>query len=295
MPRQRRSLHNLRHAAASRVTLAAAPSAPSIEDQCEAVVARLKEITGLDGEHESDGEAERVDVRALEHLPDPTGWGGRAIVPWGHPHSGGMLSRQIASVRAGRTGWYLQYAGTLYDTIRDAFVAARLNKPVSAPWTMARQVHTCGCLTIAEARHVAIEGSIDVDGQLELLRGVLKHVALAAPDIDLDTLSTDLFAGQRVLAEHYLWRLETDGFVDHAHDELQSSLMLTAEGCSTLLMLELTKPGGNEDVMSPKALAEVPAAPTPAREQHDLMDGRGSQIDVPRFLIFQDRQNPPRQ
>ena len=71
--------------------------------------------------------------------------------------------------------------------------------------------------------------------------------------------------------------------------------MMTAEGCSTLLMLELTKPGGNEDVMSPKALAEVPAAPTPAQEQHDLMDDRGSQIDVPRFLIFQDRQNPLRQ
>jgi hypothetical protein len=160
-----------------------------------------------------------------------------------------------------------------------------LNKPISAPWTTTRRVHGCGCLTVAQARHVAIEGTIDVDGQLELMRGTLKHVALAAPEIDLGILADDLFAGQRVLAEHYLWRLETDGFVNHAHDERQTSLMLTAEGTSVLLMLELTKPGVNEDVMSPQALAEAAAVDESAGHQQEERTQRGDlQLDIPRFL-----------
>lgn len=212
---------------------------------------------------------------------------------WGHPQAGGELSRHVQPVRAGRTGWYLQYDSALYDTVRDAFVAARLNKPISVPWATTRRVHGCGCLMVAEARHIAIEGTIDVDAQLELMRGTLKHIALAAPEIDLAILADDLFAGQRVLAEHYLWRLETDGFVDHAHDERQTSLMLTAEGTSVLLMLELTRPGVNEDVMSPKALAEAAdaevSAPMPLerRTQHGAL-----QIDIPRFLTHQEPRVP---
>ncbi|MES2095296.1 MAG: hypothetical protein V4459_00910 [Pseudomonadota bacterium] len=247
-------------------------------------MARLDEITAPDVQSENDGERV-IDVRAIESLPDPTGWGGRAIVPWGHPQAGGMLSRHVEPVRAGRTGWYLQYQGELYDTVRDAFVAARLNKPVAAPWTTTRQVHACGCLTVAAPRHVAVEGTVDVEAQLELMRQVLKHVAVAGPEIDLNILTDDLFGGQKVLAEHYLWRLELDGFVDHAHDERQTSLMPTAEGCSVLLMLELTKPGANEDIMSPQALAEAAAAdvqpPIPLDSRAWQLD---TQLDVPRFL-----------
>ena len=285
MPSTQRNSHDLRPAITNRISLAAAPPVPSVEAQCQAVVARLEQITASDIEHDDEGQGTIIDVRALESLPDPTGWGGRAIVPWGHPHAGGMLSQDIKPVRAGRTGSYLQYSGGLYDTVRDAFVAARLNKPVSAPWTTTRQVHGCGCLTVATARNVAIEGTIDVEGQLELMRQVLKHVALAGPEIDLILLADDLFGGQKVLAEHYLWQLEVDGFVDHAHDERQTSLMPTAEGCSVLLMLELTKPTANDDVMSPEALAEVAQMDAPPTTEMQIRAWQEDmQLDVPRFL-----------
>ena len=215
--------HGFRHAAASRITRAAAAAPPTVEAQCRAVVARLEELAAPEADENDDNHATGADIRAIESLPDPLGWGGRAIVPWGHPCCGGMLSRDIVPVRAGRTGWYLQHDGVLYDTIRDAFAASRLSHPASAPWTTTRGRHDCGCLTVAAARHEAIKGSIDVDAQLELMRQVLRHVALAAPDMDLGVLADDLFGGQRLLAEHYLWRLEGDGFVDHAGAERQTS------------------------------------------------------------------------
>jgi hypothetical protein len=288
MPTAPRNSHAVRHAPAGRISRVVPPPVPSTEAQCRAVVARLDEITAPDTDPAGDVPGARADVRAIASLPDPTGWGGRAIVPWGHPQAGGQLSRNVEAVRAGRSGWYLQYNGALYDTVRDAFVAARLNKPVSVPWPINRQVHDCGCLTAPEARPVAIEGTIDVDAQLELMRGALKHVALTAPQIDLGMLADDLFAGQRVLAEHYLWRLETDGFVDHARDERQTSLMLTAEGCSVLLMLELTKPGANgadKDLMSPQALAEAAATDEAAQTQFERrrqLDGL--RLDIPRYV-----------
>jgi hypothetical protein len=284
MPSAPRNPHASRHAVAGRVSRAAAPSPPTVEAQCRAVVARLEEIAAPDADSGDGEQGASIDVRALDSLPDPTGWGGRAIVPWGHPQAGGELSRHVQPVRAGRAGWYLQYNSALFDTVRDAFFAARLNNPISAPWTTTRRVHGCGCLTVAETRHVAIEGTIDVDAQLELMRGTLKHIALAAPEINLGILANDLFAGQLVLAGHYLWRLEKDGFIDHAHDERQTSLMLTAEGTSVLLMLELTKPGVNEDVMSPQALADAAVDEPAGRQQEDRMRRGDLQLDIPRFL-----------
>ena len=276
-------VHALRHAAAGDVSRANRAPPPPVEAQCRAVVARLTNVTGI-GDASVGQVPYPVDDRAVEALPDPTNWGGRAVVPWGHPHAGGMVSRDIVPARAGRSGWYLQHGDALYDTMRDVFAAARLGRPVSAPWSTTRQVHRCGCLTVVTARRVAVEDTVDVEAQLELMRATLKHIALAAPEIDLAVLADDLFGGQRVLAEHYLWRLETDGFVDHAHDERQSSLMLSREGCSVLLMLEITRPGVNDDVMSPKALAEIAAeAPSP-----HFIEFTGpehvDQLDVPRFL-----------
>jgi hypothetical protein len=40
------------------------------------------------------------------------------------------------------------------------------------------------------------------------MRRVLRHVALAAPTIDLAIISTDIFCRERVIAEHYLLQLE---------------------------------------------------------------------------------------
>ena len=261
-------------------------AAPSVEAQCQAVMTRLDELIAPEAASDNDENPASVDARAIASLPDPTGWGGRAFVPWGHPLGLGMVSRDVVPVRAGRSGWYLQYGEGLYDTVRDAFAAARLNKPVSAPWTATRPVHRCGCLTVAAVRHVAIEGAIDVDAQLELMRKTLRHVALAAPDLDLPRLADDLFGSQRVLAEHYLWQLEADGFVDHAGEERQNSMMLTAEGCSILMMLELTKPGANEEPMSPKALAAAAADAEVSTEmnQIDPVPRGAAQLDVPRFL-----------
>jgi hypothetical protein len=286
MPAAARNAHNTRHAAAGRIRVAAPPP-PGIESQCRAVVARLEEITAPDAGVDGDDQAKVVDVRALECLPDPTNWGGRSIVPWGHPSTCGQISRNVEPRRAGRSGWYLEYDGALFDSVRDVFVAARLNKPVGAPWTSNRQAHGCGCLTVARADHVALEGRIDVEAQLELIRAALKTVALAAPEVDLGILTDDLFAGQRVLAEAYLWQLETDGFVAHAHEERQNSLMLTAEGTSVLLMLELTKPGANAaaELMSPRALAEAAALNDAEAEQHGSRgEGAAPIVDIPRFL-----------
>jgi len=145
--------------------------------------------------------------------------------------------------------------------------------------------HRCGCITVAAPRQVTAEQPVDIDGQLELLRGTLRHIALAAPDLNLGILADDLFAGQLVLAENYVWRLEMDAFVDHAGEEHQGSMMLTAEGTAALLMLELTKAGSNADVMSPKALAEAAAVDDPPTLQLDRRTQPGTQdLDIPRFL-----------
>lgn len=283
MAKTHNAMHALRHAAVGNVPRANRASPPPVEAQCRAVVARLTNVTGI-GDASGGQVPSPVDDRAVEALSDPTNWGGRAIMPWGHPHAGGMLSRDIVPVRAGRSGWYLQHGDALYDTMRDVFAAARLGRPVSAPWSTTRQVHRCGCLTVATARRVAVEDTVDVEAQLELMRAALKHIALAAPEIKMNVLADDLFGGQRVLAEHYLWRLEIDGFVDHAHDERQSSLMLSREGCSVLLMLELTKPGTNEDALSPLTLAEIAAeAPSPHLIEFTAPE-HVDRLDVPRFL-----------
>jgi len=280
--------HSLRHAAANRTARIAAllpAPPPSIDAQCAAVVARLAEITATNVEEDDQDRGKAVDARALESLPDPLGWGGRAILPWGAPGCGGHLSRGVKPVRAGRDGWYLQYDGVLYDGVRDAFVAARLNRPMSAPWAGRMPAHRCGCITVAAPRQVTAEQPVDIDGQLELLRGTLRHIALAAPDLNLGILAADMFAGQLVLAESYVWRLEMDGFVDHAGEEHQGSMMLTAEGTAVLLMLELTKPGTNEDVMSPRALAEAAAVDDPPSLQLDRRTQPGTHdLDIPRFL-----------
>ena len=78
----------------------------------------------------------------------------------GHPHCGGALSRQVMPARAGPTRRYLRCNGALHDTVRDVFVAARLNERISAPWTTAKPAHACACRTVTEARHVEIEGTI---------------------------------------------------------------------------------------------------------------------------------------
>jgi hypothetical protein len=282
MPNNPRIAHTLRNSAISRLSRAVGSATPTIEAQCRAVVARLEQLTGP--EVENDGNHPGPDARAIEALPDRTGWRGLAIVPWGHPAAGGEVSRDVLPFRAGRTGWYLQYEGILYDTVRDAFAASRLSRPVSTPWSTTRYGHECRCITVA-GRRVAIEGTVDIEAQLELMRKTLRHIALAAPDINIDLIADDVFAGQRALAEHYLLGLEADGFVDHAHEERQTSLMLTAEGYSSLLMLELTRPGANEDVMSPRALAEAAAdAEEPAPLSQRQIRALRTVQDIPRFL-----------
>jgi hypothetical protein len=282
MPANPSNAHVLRHGGTARLSRVIVPTTPSIEAQCRAVVARLEQLTGR--EVENDGNHPGPDARAIEALPDRTGWRGRAIIPWGHPAAGGEVSRDVLPVRAGRTGWYLQYDGVLYDTVRDAFAASRLSKPVSTPWSTTRYGHECRCITVA-GRRVVIDGTVDIEAQLELMRKTLRHIAFAAPDINIDLIADDIFAGQRVLAEHYLLGLEADGFVDHAHEERQTSLMLTAEGCSSLLMLELTRHGANEDVMSPRTLAEAAdAAEEPAPLSQRQIRALRTVQDIPRFL-----------
>ena len=60
--------------------------------------------------------------------------------------------------------------------------------------------------------------------------------------------------------------------------------MLTAEGCSSLLMLELTKPGTNDDVMSPEVLAEIITEPTPLPLSDRQVRAVQTVLDIPRFL-----------
>lgn len=152
-------------------------------------------------------------------------------------------------------------------------------------------MHRCGCLTVVAADPVAVAGAIDVDGQLELLRQVLRHVALAAPDVDLDLLANDLFGGQKVLAEHYLWRLELDGFIAHPDErpEQQTALLPTKEGSAALLMLELTKPDANADALSPRLFVEAAAAAEPTSAASSSPRMGGIDIDVPRFLTARER------
>jgi hypothetical protein len=107
---------------------------------------------------------------------------------------------------------------------------------------------------VTDRRAVTTDDAADTDVQLELMRRVLRHVALAAPTIDLAATATEIFCRERILAEHYLLHLEATGFVAHAEDERLTSLMPTKEGCTTLLMLEATKPGTNRDLLSPQAL-----------------------------------------
>lgn len=280
MPNNERSSLALTHAPTGAVARATYLTSTSVGAQCSAVVARL---TALQTESSLIVPNEKTAKSALEGLPDPTEWGGRAVVPWGHPRCGGMLSKDVKGMRIGRTRWCFQYDGQTFDTIREVFVEARLNKQVTTPWTMPNRARACGCIQRGMTRHIVAEGAINVDAQLELLRQVLKHVALMAPDIDIDLLAADLFGGMRAITEHFLWRLEVDGYVDHADEERQLSLMLTAEGASVLFMLEFTKPGTNEDLMSAETLgliaeADQPKAPT--------IDSRreAQRVDVPRFL-----------
>ena len=60
--------------------------------------------------------------------------------------------------------------------------------------------------------------------------------------------------------------------------------MLTAEGCSALLMLELTKPGVNDDLMTPQALCEVAPEPKPVQLSQRQMQAMRTVMDIPRFL-----------
>src|SRR5690606_35449472 len=107
----------------------------------------------------------------------------------------------------------------------------------------------CGCIS-SYAFGVA---TVDCDAQLEFMREVMKRVLLEMPDLDLATMSQEMFAGQRHLCEHYLWWLENEGLVAHpAGQERQDRLLLTDEGCAALAMLEMTKPGSNID-LSPEA------------------------------------------
>jgi hypothetical protein len=83
MPDAPRNKHESHHAGTGRISRAAAPFPPTVESQCRAAVARFEKITAPGAESDDGEHGASIDFRALDSLPDPTGWGGRAIVPWG--------------------------------------------------------------------------------------------------------------------------------------------------------------------------------------------------------------------
>ncbi len=214
---------------------------------------------------------------ALADLPDRSRWGGLAHMPWGLAANPGSTRSNLEVVSAGRSSFFFKGHSGMYDSLRDAFVAERMCHSRILPWEQqdlrraAQQVShasrpqrsTCGCIR-PPSLEAMLAGTpaaavVDCDAQLEHLRAVLRQILLEMPSLDLQRMTADLFGGQPVWCEHYLWWIESEAFVAHAGDERQDCLTLTTEGCSILVMLELTKPGSNRD-MSPRAIQERKAA-----------------------------------
>ena len=108
-------------------------------------------------------------------------------------------------------------------------------------------------------------------------------MALGAGELDLDLIAADLFGGQRVLAELYLLRLETEGFVPHDGVERLDALVLIAEKAATLFMLEGTRSVPNSNTLSAQTLLEA----AEAEEYHARMlsgvAAHRTALDIPRF------------
>jgi hypothetical protein len=173
MPRAQRNTLILRHEVVQHLSSTVRP-ATSIGSQCHAVVIRLDEIGAF--ERVSDMLKTSADTLALESLPDPLGWGGSAIVPWGHPNGGGRISGAVTLARAGRNGVYFRAGTDLCDSMRDVFMTTRYLRGIAAPWT-SRRDHDCGCLMVTDTRAVTTDDAVDTDGQLELMRRVLRRTS----------------------------------------------------------------------------------------------------------------------
>jgi hypothetical protein len=278
MTRPKFSTHALRDITGGRALLVSPQPGMPGSAGCRAVVIHLGEIA-QGGDQRSDSHVDR----AISTLPDPTGWEGRPDLPWGHPDGHGYVSGSIKAVRAGRNGYYFRCTGALYDTLRDVFFDVRYRQPQTAHRAHYQAGRRCGCVTVARHQGVAQPGRVDAEAQLELLRQVLHYVALSSGTLDLDLITADLFGGQRVLAEFYLLRLETEGFVAHEDLEVLDALVLTGEGAATLFMLEATRPGLNTDTLSAQTLFEAAEA-----EEHDarMLSGVAAHrtaLDIPRF------------
>ena len=258
------------------------PTTPPAAVLSRAIVAQLV-YSGADcaGEALAQPTMSEADACALlSFLPDPGDWNGRPDLPWGFPGGGGRLSEQLLPTRAGRTGCYLQYEQDLYDSIRDAFVAVRLNAQPNR--ARVPQAGACRVIDPVAARATAAV-AINFDAQLELLRRVLRIVVISGPLIDMGRLAENAFDGQLTFAEHYLWRLERDGMVAGAA-EGGSLLVLTAEGCATLIMLELTTAAIIDSPISPAAMLDV-AERTGLGNRAAQTSNRPT--DIPRFLTRQ--------
>lgn len=195
--------------------------------------------------------------RILATVPKSPRWqNGIEGYPWGlgqnsnYGRPGHAL--YFEPVRIGKKAWFFQSEpGVAYDTIREAFVQERLNS----------RRQECDCIRF-ETPSLS-EAMVDCDTQLDFMSSVLKRVLLEMSEIDLASLTTDLFAGQRHLCEHYLWWLESEHFIAHPYGEVsQDRLALTDEGCAVLYMLEMTKPGSNHD-LSPETVHRLIQAGEP--------------------------------
>ena len=199
-----------------------------------------------------------MEVReALRELPNPGEWDGHAWRPWGM--TGGMHGSGLDVVRAGRSNVFFKGKYGMYDTLRDAFVGERMNRPTIGGITHQR---ACGCIRSApsiKVRMVAAAelGHVDCEAQLEQMRVTMRRVLLESPRIDLVSMTEDVFAGQAGWREHYLWWLEREELLAHVGAENQSTLMLTQEGASALVMLEMTRPGSNIDMSAASHLEAV--------------------------------------